>query len=568
MALLRKRHPRDPGMSPFKAGLIAIVLIAIGTYFGFSKANPFASPFKLKAIVRTANNLTPNSPVRIAGVNVGKVDSVKGLPGGPGQAEITMEISKQGLPIHRDATLKIRERIFLEGNEFVDLQPGSPESPKVKSGYTLPVQQTATPVQFDQILTALQSNTRKDLQVFLKDYSRGLADGGAQGWNQAVRAMPDAYRYNSLSNEATLGERPHDLSTLERGQAEVFRALDLHDSELRDLVTQFNTTMAAFAREQAPLEQAIPALDRTLRVGVPALVQLNAALPTLRSFAHAALPATRSSGPTIDASMPFITQARGLVSKPELRGLTHDLTVTIPPLAKLNHDSIPLLEQTRELSSCQNQVLLPFATTPIPDPEMEGRSATGNNWNKDSQSPGNPPWPFYKQSARALVGLSGESRINDSNSDMFHVEVGAGPFTIAQTDGAGQQIFGQSAFPIEATRPAKPDHRPVDRPNVPCETQQPPDLHAPLQLASSNQIDQSSQTPIVPSSQMPPDIRKLHDNAALLIARAKSSYDRMQAGKPFVDPLTHPDFNVQEKLARQLGLTWQGGNLVDLRTGK
>ena len=40
-----------------------------------------------------------------------------------------MEIDEKGLPIHKDATLKIRPRIFLEGNFFVDLKPGSPSSP-------------------------------------------------------------------------------------------------------------------------------------------------------------------------------------------------------------------------------------------------------------------------------------------------------------------------------------------------------------------------------------------------------------------------------------------------------
>src|SRR6059058_224405 len=162
--------------------------------------------------------------------------------------------------------------------------------------------------------------------MFLKEYSQGLADGGAQGFNRAVRAMPSAYRYGSLANEGTLGTQPHDLSTVEQGQAKVFRALDVHEPELKDLITNFNVTAAAFAREDQPLEQAIPALDATLRVGTPALQRLNGALP-----------ATKSSGPSIDASMPFVTQARRLVSQPELKGLTHDLMVTIPPLAKLNH---------------------------------------------------------------------------------------------------------------------------------------------------------------------------------------------------------------------------------------
>ena len=43
-----------------------------------------------------------------------------------------------GLPIHKDATLKIRPRIFLEGNFFVDLQPGTPSAPTIDDGDTIP----------------------------------------------------------------------------------------------------------------------------------------------------------------------------------------------------------------------------------------------------------------------------------------------------------------------------------------------------------------------------------------------------------------------------------------------
>ncbi len=554
MALRRRRKkkdPRDPGMSPFKAGLIAIAVLALLSYEGFTRANPFAHPYRFSAVFQNVNNLQTKSPVRIAGVAVGKVDSVTGLPGGRGAARVTMEVSKSGLPLHTDAQLKIRPRVFLEGNEFVDLQPGSPDAPKLKSGGTIPINQTSVSVQFGQVLTTLQSDTRKNLQDFLKEYSQGLADGGAEGFNKAVKEWPPAYRYGSLTNEAALGTQPHDLSTVEQGQAKVFRALDVHESSLKSLITNFNTTAAAFAREDQPLQQAIPALDAVLRVGTPALQRLNGTLPALRSFAVDALPGVKSSGPTIDASMPFVTQARRLVSQAELKGLTEDLMVTIPPLAQLNHDAIPLLGETRQLSSCTDNVLLPFANTKIPDPDFPQNSDL-----------------FYKQAPRALVGLASESRINDANSGMFHVEVGAGPFTVAQTDGAGEQIFGQSAYPLEATRPAKPDSRPVDRPGVPCETQLPPDLHAPTQKASSGLVDLTSQTPLASTSAMAPDIAKLHENGLLIAQRLQTVQQRQAKGLPIVDPLVNPDFKQQDQLAKALGLKWDGPNLLDLRTAK
>src|SRR5205823_12867419 len=62
-----------------------------------------------------ANSIRKNSPVRIAGVNIGKVKDIQREPGTTA-AIVTMELKDSGLPLHTDATMKIRPRIFLEGN--------------------------------------------------------------------------------------------------------------------------------------------------------------------------------------------------------------------------------------------------------------------------------------------------------------------------------------------------------------------------------------------------------------------------------------------------------------------
>ena len=73
--------------------------------------------------------IASNSPVRIAGVEVGKVSKVEAAGEGSTASVITMKIKDEALPAAQDATLKIRPRIFLEGNFFVDLRPGTPNEP-------------------------------------------------------------------------------------------------------------------------------------------------------------------------------------------------------------------------------------------------------------------------------------------------------------------------------------------------------------------------------------------------------------------------------------------------------
>ena len=64
-------------MNAFRAGVLTLVVIVVAAYFGFTKANPFANPYELSAVVTDAQNLKRGAPVRIAGVEVGKVTKIE-----------------------------------------------------------------------------------------------------------------------------------------------------------------------------------------------------------------------------------------------------------------------------------------------------------------------------------------------------------------------------------------------------------------------------------------------------------------------------------------------------------
>jgi virulence factor Mce-like protein len=435
-------------MTPFRAGLLALVLIGVLAFFGFTKLNPFANPYELKAAFATANNLKPKSPVRIAGVDVGKVTNVEPFKDGSGGAEVTMELQDKGLPIHRDAQLKVRSRIFLEGNFFVDIRPGSPSAPTLDSGSTIPMNQTAAPVQFGQVLTALQSDTRDDLKTFLKEYSKGLEGKGAAGFNQAIKYWEEAYRNGSLANDASLGTDPkRDIQRVLKGQQRTFAALVADEGALKGLVSNFNTTAAAFARQDVALGASIPALRDTLRVAQPALASLNNALPELRAFSRDALPGVKSSNATLRESLPFIRQARLLVSKRELRGTAALLRRYIPSFVALNNQSINLSVQGRQLSACTNKVLVPFQGLSVPDPDFPENT---------NQKP-------REVEQRGFPGLAGESRLTEGNGNGF--------------------FHAGAVAPGNRVRPGPPTDGgstpPVHRPDQPCEIQPLPNLHAP-----------------------------------------------------------------------------------------
>jgi virulence factor Mce-like protein len=436
-------------VSAFRAGVLALVVLVVAGYFGFTRANPFANPYELRAVVRDAQNLTPGAPVRIAGVEVGKVTSVDAEEDGAPAARVTMELDEDALPLHEDARLQIRPRILLEGNFFVDLSPGSPSVGDLDDGDTLPIGQTGTSVTLPEILSVLQTNTRDDLQTLLREYATALEGGGAEGLNGTFAAMAPAYRLSALTNDALLGEQPTaDIRRLLRGQRRVAAALAANPEALKELVTDLNATAGAIASQDEALAAAVPALRDTLREGYPALAALNDALPVLRTFSIEAVPGVRSTVPMLDAAIPWTQQARMLVGEDELKGLAADLRQAVPSLVKLNKRLIPALRQLRSLSVCTSDVLVPFAESPIPSIEA-----------------GNSDQQVRAQIMRSFVGLAGESRVNDANTPVFHIQ-GVNPSNLT----AGR---------VEPAPPPNPNLPPEHRPDVACETQDPPNLSAP-----------------------------------------------------------------------------------------
>jgi hypothetical protein len=353
----------------------------------------------------------------------------------------------------------------LEGNLFVDVHPGSPSAPELRSGDQIPVQQTSNSVQLDQILTTLQANVRGNLQLALREVGNAFEKyGGAEGLRNIYAKGGPAYKNTAWVNEALLGTRAHDLSGLVRNFDIVARALDRNEPQLKDLVTNLRIVTGSFAAQDRPLQAAIHELPGTLFAARPVFANLNRSFPFLRAFAREALPGVRSSGPTLTVATPFIYQLRKLVSKPELRGLTKDLRPTVPQLARLARAQMPFSEQTRALSSCFNHVVIPWSNNTIQSQDHE--SGIGK---------------VFEEAGYGIAGIAGESRSGDANGQYIRVGFGTGTNAITTpanpAQGITEPLVGLTPFDIEGSEPndtsaAKTPFKPA----VPCETQQPPNL--------------------------------------------------------------------------------------------
>lgn len=446
---------RRRGRSPVLIGALTLLVIIVASYLGFTKDIPFVNPpFEIKAAFEDSSGIRPDSPVRIAGVDVGKVTEIRsiGAPGSPATV-VTMAIKDRGRPIHQDAEMKIRPRIFLEGNFFIDVRPGTPGTPVLEEGGTVPVSRTENPVQFDEVLKILKQDSRENFRQIFAELLFAQKAGAGDAFNASLADQSDAYRYTAVVFDALGGENPGDLGDFIRDQGIVAGALVDEPQRLRDLIVNFDVTAGALADREADLRDAVDTLPRVLKEAMPTFNALNAALPSVSRFADAARPGVRSTGPTARALLPLLRQLRGLVSEDELRGLSEDLREATPNLAALARESVPMLEQLRLVGSCSTNVLTPFGNSTVGDPNYPAKG------------------PAHVELAQALSGLAGESRSFDANGQWFKV-LGTGGLETFNFGG----LAGNLTLPALGLNPPVQEERPPLRPDVPCETQEPPDL--------------------------------------------------------------------------------------------
>lgn len=101
--------------------------------------------FEIAALFDSASGLVKNSPIQIAGIEVGRVKDIA-LSGN--QARVTMTISK-GIPIHSDAQAVLRTQGVL-GDKYIEILPGTDKAPKLLAGGV--INSTRSTIELDHLL--------------------------------------------------------------------------------------------------------------------------------------------------------------------------------------------------------------------------------------------------------------------------------------------------------------------------------------------------------------------------------------------------------------------------------
>jgi virulence factor Mce-like protein len=465
------RRPRLPALAI--AALMIIVPVFV-TYYAFHKRLPFASQYTDYAVVSNSVNVRTGDPVRIAGVDVGEVEGTS--PDGRA-TKIAFSLNSSGLPIHRDATVTIRDRLFLEGSYYLDLSPGSPVAPVAPQGFTIPEANTQTPVQFFQVLSTFDAAARANLRDLLNTTDQAFSpppgqpqpDGGGGAFKRALPQFAPLLKDVAWNSRALQGTQPGDLERLLAGSAAVFEALNQDGGgRLADLVTGLDRTSAALAAGDAALGRSVAGLDQTLRAAPAALAALDRALPSVRSLAGALTPTLRSSPPLVRSLSGVLAQVTAAVAPGVRQPLLSSLRTTLATFPDVLRKTAELFPTTRLVTECLRTHVVPLLESSVPDGKLSSAQ------------------PVWKDFVHFLPNLSAASGQFDANGPYIRTLIGAGDNSLqpglGTLPGAGKLIgLTPGGSQIEGSSPrwlgtltASAFH-----PEAPCARQPLPSLGSP-----------------------------------------------------------------------------------------
>lgn len=330
-------------------GMLAVLTGEVGRVFSHDGNREIHVQFA------DTRQLTEGDPVRIDGIDVGKVDDLR-LDAGGRATTATLRLKGDAGPLFRDASAQIRFRSLLGGAFFVELRRGTPSSGQLLGG-RIGLARAGSQVELDDVASILRGRVEKGMRTMPEELAKAVRDPGTPARAFATIAAQAPSLRRGLA--AVRGQAPDtDLRTLVASTARTARALDAPGGHLRQVVagaaTLVQTTAGRRAEIQDVLRRApgvmgrtnltLSGLDETLRIADPLLSKLlvaaPAVAPTVARLRGAVVPADR----LLQRAVPLL----------------HDLRPAVRSLAAAARRGLPLIDGLEPSLKRLDSSVLPY----------------------------------------------------------------------------------------------------------------------------------------------------------------------------------------------------------------
>lgn len=164
-----------------KVGILFIVALVMVVIFAFALGTlqPFSNSNEVKVAYNFAGGIEVGSPVRVMGIKVGKVRSIRFNPdfkmaetGEEVKLMITISVDKSAWPtIRKDSRFYINLAGVI-GEKFLEISPGSLDQPELTTGQTV---RGEDPPRIDQLISQSYALAGKILEFVNKNEGSAIA---------------------------------------------------------------------------------------------------------------------------------------------------------------------------------------------------------------------------------------------------------------------------------------------------------------------------------------------------------------------------------------------------------
>lgn len=260
---------------PFLVGILSLVLIAagVGLAFSINRFEGLRGVYTLSADLQDAAGLQPGNEVRVAGVKVGQVKSLRLAPGA---ARVIMEIERD-VRIPQESHLEVKLKTLL-GQKFIDLRfprvfieaaAAGEDVDSVTDGFldegsVIPRDQTTVPFDIYQAATEGTATLEAIDKVALRKMLETLGRTVRPARDELRRAFASIDRAGEV-----LGDKSADISRLLKSSNEATAVLAATGRDLEGVLSRGADVLGTLAERRATVSSLLAATsDLTQNLGV------------------------------------------------------------------------------------------------------------------------------------------------------------------------------------------------------------------------------------------------------------------------------------------------------------
>jgi virulence factor Mce-like protein len=303
---MNKRAPSVAQISVMVIFALSCFMLLTYIWKSFGGPSPLAPQgYRVTIDFDEATQLSDTADVRISGISVGRV---KKSELGIDRTRVEVEIEKKYAPLAIDTRAIIRQKTLL-GESYIELTPGNRRKGVLFDKSKLPRGQVQQTTELDEITRALDLDTRRDLQRFVKAVA--ALEGDGYDLNAALGQLP-AFTTDSTTLLRTLDREHRAVQQLVRDSGTVFAALGRRQGELSGLVRSADAVLATTARRDRELAETVNILPTTLRELRPTLDEVKALAIEARPLVSELRPGARALSPALRDATVLAPQAEAL----------------------------------------------------------------------------------------------------------------------------------------------------------------------------------------------------------------------------------------------------------------